>query len=185
MERKQFAADPCSIARSLDVLGDWWVPLIIRECLYGARRFEDLQRGLGIGRNILTRRLNQLVEQGVLERRPYQEGQGRHGYHLTEKGYDAARVVVAMMPFGEKWLFGGQTEPTRLYDRETGRRVRPILVDEATGAPLDPRSIYPGPGPSFPEDESLREERFAEYYSRSGDTRDEEPEEPRWDPGVD
>ena len=185
MERKTFSEDPCSIARSLDVLGDWWVPLIIRECLYGVRRFDDLHRGLGIGRNILTRRLNQLVEQGVLERKPYQEGQGRQGYHLTEKGYDAAGVVVAMMPFGEKWQFGGQLEPTRLYDRQTGRRVRPVLVDEATGAPLDPRSIYAGPGPSFPQDETLREARFAEYYSRSRDAPDETPEEPRWDPGID
>jgi len=185
MERKQFSEDPCSIARSLDVLGDWWVPLIIRECLYGVRRFDALHRELGIGRNILTRRLSTLVEQGVLERKLYQERPPRHEYHLTDKGYDAAGVLVAMMPFGERWLFGDRPEPIRLYDRRSGRRVRPVLVDEASGAALDPRWIYAGPGPSFPQDERLREERFPEYYSKAPDARDEGSGSPAWDPGID
>jgi DNA-binding HxlR family transcriptional regulator len=166
MERKRFSGDPCSIARSLDVLGDWWTPLIIRECLYGVRRFDDLQRWLGIGRNILTRRLTRLVEQGVLERRQYQERPPRFEYDLTEKGYDAARVLLAMMPFGEKWLFEGRREPIRLYDRRSGRRVRPALVDQETGEHLDPRQLYAGPGPSFPGDDAIRQARFGEYYAR-------------------
>ena len=166
MERKNFDKAPCSIARSLDVLGDWWTPLILRECLYGVHRFDRMQRWLGIGRNILTRRLAKLVEQGVLERRQYLERPARYEYHLTDKGYDAAKLLLAMMPFGEAWFFGDKREPIRLYDRRTGRRVRPQLVDAETGEPIDPRELYAGPGPSFPPSEEVRRERFVEFYSR-------------------
>jgi DNA-binding HxlR family transcriptional regulator len=166
MERTSFRGAPCSIARSLDVLGDWWTPLILRECLYGVHRFGELQRWLGIGRNILTQRLALLVGQGLLEKRQYQERPERFEYHLTEKGYDACRLLVAMMPFGEAWYFGRGEEPIRLFDRETGRRVRPVLVDAETGEPIDVRRLYAGPGPSFPRSGDLRRERFAEYYQR-------------------
>ncbi len=165
MERTSFSADPCSIARSLDVLGDWWNPLILRECLYGVHRFDELQRWLGIGRNILTRRLALLVEQGVLEKRKYRERPDRYEYHLTDKGYDAALLLIALMPFGEKWYFEDGREPVLLYDRGTGARVRPGLVDLNTGEPIDVRQLLPGPGPAFPEDADIRKARFAEYYT--------------------
>lgn len=168
MERKTFEAAPCSIARTLDVLGDWWTPLVIRECLYGVHRFDELQRALGIGRNILSRRLARLVEQGVLERRLPGEGSARHEYHLTEMGWDAAKVLLAMMPFGEAWMFERGREPIRLYDRRTDRRIRPVLVDEATGEPIDPRTLYAGPGPAFPAAKEVRRARFSEYYERRG-----------------
>ncbi|MEO1088427.1 MAG: helix-turn-helix domain-containing protein [Acidobacteriota bacterium] len=174
MERKRFHDAPCSIARSLDVVGDWWSPLILRECLYGNHRFDDIQRWLGIGRNILTRRLAHLVEQGVLERRPYQDRPPRFEYHLTDKGYDAAALLVAMMPFGESWYFPGDDAPIHLYDRRTDRRVRPALVDAETGEPLDPRRLYAGPGPAFPSSPSVRRERFVEYFDRRTKTEAEE-----------
>ncbi|MGB0680005.1 MAG: winged helix-turn-helix transcriptional regulator [Polyangiales bacterium] len=166
MERRQFRTAPCSVARALDIVGDWWNPLIIRECLYGVHRFDALQRWLGIGRNILTRRLQTLVQQGVLERRQYQERPTRVEYHLTDKGYEAAKVMLAMMPFGESCCFAPGEEPIHLYSRRTGTRVQPLLVDAQTGQPLDPRHVYAGPGPSFPADESLRRARFVDYYRR-------------------
>lgn len=165
MDRKSFEDVPCSIARSLDIVGDWWVPLIIRECLYGVHRFDELQDMLEIGRNILSRRLKKLVDQGVLEKRLYQERPARYEYHLTEMGYDAAKVLVAMMPFGERWTFDGR-EPIRLYDRRTERRVKPVLVDEETGEPIDPRQLYAGPGPGFPQSNEVRRWRFREYFER-------------------
>lgn len=165
MERKRFQGAPCSIARSLDVVGDWWGPLIIRECLYGTHRFDQIQRWLGIGRNMLTRRLELLVEQGVLERRQYQDRPPRFEYHLTDKGYDAAKLLLAMMPFGETWLFADEGDPIHLYDRSSHRRVRPSLVDEETGEPIDPRELYAGPGPSFPADEEIRRQRFPDFYA--------------------
>jgi DNA-binding HxlR family transcriptional regulator len=165
MERKSFEDAPCSIARTLDVLGDWWAPLIVRECLYGVHRFDDLQRWLGVGRNILSRRLERLVEQGVLTRTAYQARPPRFEYHLTDKGYDAARVLLAMMGFGERWQFEPGREPIQLFDRQSHRRVRPVLVDAETGAPIDPRALYAGPGPSFPAEEAVRRARFADYYA--------------------
>jgi DNA-binding HxlR family transcriptional regulator len=166
MERKTFSRAPCSIARSLDVLGDWWTPLIIRECLYGVHRFGELQRWLGIGRNILTRRLGLLVDQGLIEKRKYQDRPARFEYHLTAKGYDAARLLVAMMTFGEAWYFGRGSEPIWLFDRDTGRRVQPALVDAETQEPIDVRRLYAGPGPSFPRSEGVRQARFPEFYKR-------------------
>ena len=166
MQRTQFRRAPCSIARTLDVVGDWWAPLIIRECLYGVHRFDELSARLGISRNILTRRLRQLVTQGVLEKRPVEGSTKRYEYHLTDKGYDAAKLLMAMMAFGEKWLFDEGREPIRLYDRRDGRRVRAEVVDAETGEPLDPRELYAGPGPSFPRSASVRRERFSEYYDR-------------------
>lgn len=169
MERKSFADAHCSIARSLDVLGDWWNPLILRECHYGVHRFDGFLQWLGIGRNILTRRLKLLVEQGLLVKRPYQDNPPRFEYHLTPKGYDALIVLIALMPFGEKWSFERGKEPIRLYDRKTGRRVRPVVVDRDTGKPLDPREIYTGPGPSFPRSARVRRARFREYYERNAE----------------
>ncbi|MDJ0711719.1 MAG: helix-turn-helix domain-containing protein [Woeseiaceae bacterium] len=165
MERTKFAAAPCSIARSLDVLGDWWNPLIVRECLYGIHRFEDFQRWLGIGRNILTKRLTLLLDEGLLEKRKYQDNPERFEYHLTDKGYDAAIVLLAVMPFGEKWYFDRDKEPIRLYDRRSGRQVTPVVADAETGEPVDPRNLYAGPGPSFPNDAHIQIERFTEYFA--------------------
>ncbi len=166
MERTSFSGAPCSIARSLDVLGDWWTPLILRECLYGVHRFGGLQRWLSIGRNILSRRLELLIDQGLLERRQYQDRPARFEYHLTDKGYDAAKVLVAMMAFGEAWYFDRGKEPIWLFNRETGRRVRPLLVDGETSEPIDVRRLYAGPGPSFPKAAGVRQERFPDFYQR-------------------
>lgn len=166
MERKSFGNAPCSIARSVDVLGDWWTPLLLRECTYGVHRFDELQRWLGIGRNILQRRLKKLLEMGILDKRQYQTRPVRYEYHLTEKGKDAAKVLLAMMPFGEKWYFEAGRIPIQLYDRRTGRTVRPVLVDQETGEPIDLDHLYPGPGPAFPAKMSVRKQRFAEYYAR-------------------
>lgn len=170
MKRASFGDKPCSIARALDVIGDWWTPLILRECLYGVHRFDDLQRWLGIGRNILTRRLSLLVDQGLLEKRRYQERPARYEYHLTGKGYDAVTVLVSMMSFGEKWYFDTGQTPIELFDRRTGARVRPALIDQNTGEPLDPRQLYCGPGPAFPAEPQVRKERFTEFYQRRGET---------------
>ncbi len=164
MQRKTFGDAPCSIARSLDVLGDWWSPLIIRECLYGVHRFDGFQQWLGIGRNILTSRLKKLMDQGLVEKRLYQEKPRRYEYHLTEKGYDAALALIALMPFGDKWFFERGKEPIQLYDRRTGRHVRPKLVDANTGVAIDARDLYAGPGPSFPAAEEVRTRRFPEFY---------------------
>ena len=168
MERKRFKTAPCSIARSLDVLGDWWNPLILRECLYGNTRFDELQRWLDISRNILTRRLVDLVEAGLLDKVAYQTKPARHEYRLTDKGHDACLVLMAVMPFGERWFFAQGNHPIELRDRETGKRVVPRVVDAETGKPLDTRSLIPCPGPGFEAPEHIIRERFAEFFDEFG-----------------
>src|SRR5947209_3973489 len=104
MKRTSFATWPCSIARTMDLLGDWWTPLVLREAFRGVRRFDEFERSLGIGRNILTQRLRRLVGEGLLERRKYQDGPARYEYRLTEKGRDFYPVLAAMIRWGDRWL---------------------------------------------------------------------------------
>jgi DNA-binding HxlR family transcriptional regulator len=140
MRRTRFDDWDCSIARSVDILGDWWTPMVIRSALLGARRFEHFTDGLGIPRNVLTERLNRLVDEGIMTKVAYQDRPVRHEYRLTEKGVALYPVIVAMLEWGNEWLdWDGEEPPVHLVDRDTGERVEPLLVDARTGVPLDPR----------------------------------------------
>ncbi len=165
MERKKFSTSPCPIARSLDVLGDWWKPLILRECLYGNTRFDEIQSWLGISRNILTRRLVELVEEGLLDKITYQENPRRYEYQLTDKGHDACQVLLALMPFGDRWFFEPGRHPIELRDRTTGERVVPMVVDANTGKPVDSRDLVPCQGPGFKAPKAVIKKRFGDYFS--------------------
>jgi DNA-binding HxlR family transcriptional regulator len=141
MRRTRFDDWDCSIARSVDILGDWWTPMVIRSALLGARRFEHFTEQLGIPRNVLTERLGRLVDEGIMEKVPYQERPLRHEYRLTEKGVGLYPVIVSILEWGNRWLdWEGDGPPVQLVDRTTGEVVEPVLVDSRTGEPLDPRS---------------------------------------------
>lgn len=151
MRRTRFDDWDCSIARTVDLLGDWWTPLVVRQAFLGARRFDDFQSSLGIPRNVLAERLRTLVEHDILERRPYSERPPRSEYRLTEKGIGLFGVIVAMMKWGDEWLDWPDGPPIQLVDRDTGERIDPVLVDRRTGEPIDPRRTRPvsarqGPG---------------------------------------
>lgn len=150
MARTRFDHWPCSVARTVDLLGDAWMVLILRDAFYGVRRFEDFQANLGIGRNVLTQRLSRLVDDGVLARVPYQERPVRHEYRLTDKGRALFDVVLALIRFGDDWL-APDGAPIVLKDRASGEPVDPVVVDRHTGRPIDPRSVVVEPGPGFPE----------------------------------
>src|SRR5690606_12333537 len=149
MRRTRFHDWPCSVARTVDLLGDWWTPLVLREAFYGARRFDDFLE-LGIGRNILTERLSRLVEEGVFEKVPYQERPTRFEYRLTDKGRALFGVLAAMIRWGDDWLAGEEGPPIELVDRRSGEVVRPSGVGRRTPEPLDPRTLAVRPGPGFP-----------------------------------
>lgn len=102
MKRKRFTEMPCPIARTLDIVGEWWTLLIVRDALVGARRFEEFRQS-GIADNILSSRLDLLVNEGILERRRYQQHPPRYEYVLTDKGRDLLPVVVALGAWGLKW----------------------------------------------------------------------------------
>jgi DNA-binding HxlR family transcriptional regulator len=151
VRRTRFDRWPCSIARTVDVLGDHWTPLLLREAFYGSRRFDEFAR-LGIARNVLAARLDRLVDEGILARTPYQDRPVRHEYRLTPKGRELFAVLAAMMRWGDDWLAGVEGPPIVLLDRRTGRRLRPIVVDEETGQPIEAAQVQPVPGPGLPDE---------------------------------
>lgn len=141
MRRTRFDEWDCPIARVSDLLGDWWTPLVLRECFYGRRRFDEFVDALGIPRPVLTQRLNRLVEEGVLTKVPYEERPPRYEYRLTDKGRAAWDVLAAMWRWGMDWQWSEDDLPLQLVDRETGDEVVPAVVDANTGEPLDVRRL--------------------------------------------
>ncbi len=141
MRRTRFDRWPCPIARATDLIGDWWTPLVLREAFTGRRRFEDFQRELGVPRAVLARRLDRLVGEGLMKKVPYAERPLRFEYRLTDKGRAFWDVLAAMFRWGSDWLWRDDETPIVLVDRETGRAVRPLVVDENTGQPLDVRRL--------------------------------------------
>lgn len=126
MERPDLT-ESCTVARTLDVIGDRWSVLILRDAFYGVRRFEDFVDDLGIARNVLTGRLNRLVEHEVMERRPYQQRPTRHEYRLTARGRELLPVLLALMRWGDRWTTDGDP-PVRIEHRSCGHDVDPVLV---------------------------------------------------------
>src|SRR3954469_16647399 len=113
MQRTNFGEMACSIARTLDVVGEPWSPLVLRNVYAGMHRFEQIQSDLGISRKVLTERLNHLVDQGVLERRPY-DRRPRYEDVLTPKGTELVDLLMVMTRWGDRWL-AGEAGPPVLY----------------------------------------------------------------------
>jgi DNA-binding HxlR family transcriptional regulator len=156
MRRTRFNQCYCSMARVIDLLGDWWTPLVLRECFYGIKRFGDFEARLGIGKNILTQRLERLVRDGLLQRTPYQQRPVRHEYTLTPMGRDFFPVICALLRWGDDWLAEPEGPAMQLVDRQTGQPIRPVVVDQNTGKKLEARDVTPVPGPGLPQ--NLHEE---------------------------
>jgi DNA-binding HxlR family transcriptional regulator len=140
MQRKRFSEMPCPIARALDLVGERWTLLILRDVFCGIRRFDAFQENLGIARNILTERLAWLVEQEILEKRAYEEHPPRYEYRLTPKGRALFPVLITLLRWGERWS-PPEGVSVELVDRDSDLPVEPVLVDAQTGRPLDPRTL--------------------------------------------
>jgi DNA-binding HxlR family transcriptional regulator len=128
----------CPVGRSLDVMGDRWSLLIVRDAFDGVRRFGDFQKGLGVARNILADRLRKLVEAEVLVSQPAADGSAYQEYVLTPKGESLFPVVVALRQWGEKHLFDRGEKFSRLIDTDTGKPVPTMTPRTAGGNPLSP-----------------------------------------------
>jgi|SRR5581483_1022215 len=125
MLRSDYTGQNCSIARALEVVGERWTILILREAFLGTYRFDDIQRNLGVARNVLQARLERLVDAGILKKVPYQERPLRHEYRLTAKGVDLWPVVVALLQWGDR------------YEAPNGPPV--LLVHKGCGGEIDDR----------------------------------------------
>ena len=148
MSRKRFDDMPCSIARALNMVGDWWTLLIIREAFLGVTRFADFRDHLGIARNILSDRLQKLVAEDILSKEA-KEPRG-HEYRLTEKGRDLWIVLTALRLWGDKWIYGPGKEPLIVRDRDRGAAVAQLLPADADGNILNPRRLVASAGPGTP-----------------------------------
>jgi DNA-binding HxlR family transcriptional regulator len=148
MQRTQFADLACSIARTLDVVGEPWSPLILRDVFVGIRRFDAIQADLGISRKVLTERLNWLVESGVLERQEYSSRPPRYEYVLTEKGTQLCDILLVMVRWGDRWLAGEAGPPVLYRHHDCGAISHVELTCSQCHQPMaaDDVDVLPGPG---------------------------------------
>lgn len=138
----------CSVFQALDIVGERWSMLVLREAFLGVRRFDEMQRNIGCARNILSDRLQKLVGAGILERRQYQERPARFEYRLTPKGLDLYPAIVALMTWGDRYTTGGRGPAIVLEHKACGHLTTPVLTCEHCGEPVDARGVraHAGPG---------------------------------------
>jgi len=148
MYRKTFTGQNCSIARALDEVGEWWSLLIVRECTLGTKRFDEFQARLGIARNVLTSRLNTLIEHGVIGKVLAEGSEKRCEYHLTAKGEALYPVLVALMQWGDDWC--ENPAPLTLVEHSTGLPVEKLGL-RVEGRLLGLRDVRLEPGPGATE----------------------------------
>ena len=152
MGRTRFSDMNCGIGQALEAFGDWWSLLIVRDAFFGGRRFGDFERSLGIAKNILSARLQHLVDHEIFERVDV-GSEGEHfEYRLTEKGEALLPVLTALREWSDEWVFGRGNEPVIVQDRRSGRRLAKLRVTDAEGRPLSRRDLRTVPGPGASRD---------------------------------
>jgi DNA-binding HxlR family transcriptional regulator len=161
MRRASFEDMNCSVARSLEVIGEWWTLLILRDAFFGVTRFEEFQARLGIARNILAKRLDTLVEHGVLERRCYDEARARYDYVLTAKGKALWPVLVTIRQWGDEWIVGAGKEPVTMVHATCGERTTAVLACDHCGEQLQGRDVRVAAGPGLDDPAMLPARRKA------------------------
>ena len=138
----------CSLARSLELIGDWWNPLILRDLYLGVTRYDVLAEDLGVSRNLLTTRLADLVAGGLVERRPYQDNPPRYDYVLTEAGQELAPVLMALTSGGDRWVSPDGGPPARFVHDTCGHHFTPTVACSSCGTAIsfDDVTVRAGPG---------------------------------------
>lgn len=159
MQRSSFSGMPCSVAKTLDIIGEWWTLLILRDVFYGVRRFEALLSHLGISRKVLTSRLDRLLEEEILKKALYQTKPDRYEYRLTEKGLELLPVLLTLMNWGDKWTSESGDAPVVFVHKDCDKPTTPKLVCSCCNGDITAHNIYPTAGPAAPEKEirKLRE----------------------------
>jgi DNA-binding HxlR family transcriptional regulator len=155
MKRASFEEMNCSVARSLEVIGEWWTLLIIRDAFFGVTRFEQFQERLGIARNVLATRLDTLVEHEVLERRCYDEARERYDYLLTDKGKALWPVLTTLRDWGDEWIVGKGNEPVQMLHKTCGETTRGELHCGQCGEKLCRRDLRMVAGPGLDDPDLL------------------------------
>ena len=163
-------AEACSVALALQLIGDRWTLLIVRDAMYGVRRFQDFQASIGLAKNVLADRLGKLVGGGVMEPVPLGAGHW-HEYRLTAMGRDLFTAVVALMQWGDRWINPPRHVAVRLADRQTGEPVAPVEVRSRSGRPLALADVAVRAGPGAARPEAQRQlAAYTRAFGRTGAT---------------
>jgi len=149
VERKSFQDMPCSVAQCLEVIGEWWSMLVVRDAFLGVRRFDEFQSRLGIARNVLTQRLRKLVDAGILAKRPYQEHPTRYEYVLTDKGRDLWPVLTSMRQWGDRHA-APHGPPVRVVHQRCGLGHEFVMACAHCGERVTARDVRAEPRPGEP-----------------------------------
>ena len=145
MKWDDIGEQPCSIARTLSIMGDRWTMLILRNCFLGIRRFDDFQANLGITRHVLSERLKRLVEHEILVKTPYIDRQERFEYRLTEKGIELYPVLLSMANWADKWMDQGAGAPMLYQHKACGKVFKPVLACSECGGEIHARHVIAKP----------------------------------------
>lgn len=146
---RDFPRDTCSVASTLEVIGERWTMHVLREAFLGVRRFEDFRRNIGVARNILSDRLSTLVAEGILRRELYSEHPPRYEYRLTRKGVDLSGVLIELMKWGNRWAPRDEGPGLVLRHRGCGAVIEPVHACPECGEPLHARDLQAVPGPAM------------------------------------
>jgi DNA-binding HxlR family transcriptional regulator len=145
---RDFPRDACSVASTLEIIGERWTMHVLREAFLGVRRFEEFHRNIGVARNILSDRLTTLVAEGILRRESYSEHPPRSEYRLTRKGVDLYGILVELMKWGNRWSPNPDGPAVVLRHRECGAVIEPVLACPDCGLPVQPWDLEALPGPA-------------------------------------
>lgn len=167
MRRKSFEDMPCSVAQFLEVAGEWWSMLVVRDAFLGVTRFDDFHERLGISRNVLTQRLEHLVAHGVLAREPYQDNPVRYDYRLTGKGRALWPVLTAMRQWGDEWA-APDGPPLVVVHKSCGHPSTAVMVCDACGEELAAGRVTVAPGPGNPTGSVLPPRLRREHRETAG-----------------
>jgi DNA-binding HxlR family transcriptional regulator len=158
MAIKAFADFNCSIARPLSFLGERWAVLVLRDVFLGRRRFDEIQDSLGIATNVLSQRLATLVEEGILERRPYSEHPERFEYRLTPKGLDLQPLLLALLAWGDRYTAGPEGAPLETVHDECGNPFHMVATCSECGGEVHAGNIHTRLGPGANDEQRRRAE---------------------------
>jgi DNA-binding HxlR family transcriptional regulator len=167
MRQTSFAEFHCSLARSLEAVGDWWSPLIIRDVALGLTRFEQLVEDLGISRNLLATRLDDLEANGILQRRQYLERPPRYGYRLTRAGVELLPILMSLTAWGDRWFTPPGGAPVHFEHRTCGQVFTPVESCSECGVPVKAADVIPRPGPGISAARGARGTKLAPDRIRS------------------
>ncbi len=151
MKWEALEEEPCSLARTVAVIGDRWTLMILRECFLRQRRFEGFQASLGITRHLLADRLKKLVRFGVLRRIPYMESPKRYEYILTQKGLDLYPIIMSVVHWGNVHMVDTRGRPLLHEHKKCGKHFDPLMICSECGEPLHAKEVHVHPGPGARE----------------------------------